>query len=181
MRRFLIASLLSLLLCSIVVAQSGKRASAWTSYGKKITLKSTTSLSTLVGKQASFLGKEILTEGVIDEVCENKGCWMVVKNKDTFVRVEFKDYGFFMPWDSNGKKVKLQGALSEKTISKTTAEHMAEEMKNPPIAKDQIKDEQTIMVFVASGVSIEGGGKISAEQRDIIDGKKEKEEHKHEH
>ncbi len=101
---------------------------------------------------------------------------IVVKDGETALRVEFKD-GFFTPWGSEGKKVRLQGLLREKSVSKASAEHMASEMKNPPIKKDEIKDQQQMLLFVASAISIEGGTDLSAEQKEIVEGKKSREGH----
>jgi hypothetical protein len=56
---------------------------------------------------------------------------------------------------------------------------MAEEMKHPPVKKEDIKEQQSITVFVASGVSIEGRSKISAKQRAVIEGKMKQEGHEH--
>jgi hypothetical protein len=105
---------------------------------------------------------------------------MVVGTEKENVRVEFKDYKFFVPYDSEGKKVKMQGTLKMKTVSAKAAEHMAGEMKSPPVNKDSLDKEQTIVYFEATGVSILTGSDISKEQQDIIDGKKEREGHQHE-
>jgi len=137
-------------------------------------------LPKLLKNPKEFVDNEVLFEGTISEVCQNKGCWMVVGDGGEHVRVEFKDYGFFVPRESQGKKVKLQGKLSDKTISPEAAEHMASEMKDPPIKSGEVKEQQNITVFVASGVLIKGGTDIDPEQKDIIEGKKEAEGHQHE-
>lgn len=155
---------------------------AWKTYGDKITLKKTASLSEVLKNPRLFERKEVLVEGMISEVCQNKGCWMVVDAGDMHVRVEFKEYGFFVPWDSDLKMVRMQGVLEKKLISAKAAEHMAAEMKHPPTDKNNPNTEQTIMVFTANAIAIKGGSKINSEQQDAIDGKKEKEGHEgHDH
>lgn len=164
------------------VAQTKDGVAAWKTYGAKFTKTKSVSLPELLENQSKFLKKDVTIEATISEVCQNKGCWMVVKDGDSHIRIEFKDYKFFAPWDSEGKKVKLQGSLQEKKVSEKAAKHMAEEMKNPPIPADKISEEQTITVFVAKGISIEGGSDLPKEQRDIIEGKaKNKEEEGHDH
>lgn len=153
---------------------------SWKAFGDKITMSKTTTLSKVVKNPGEFVDKEVLLEGTISEVCQNKGCWMVVGDGGEHVRVEFKDYGFFVPRGSKGKKVKLQGKLSDKTISAEAAEHMASEMKDPPVKSEEVKGEQKITVFVATGISIKGGADLDPEQKEIIDGKKESEGHQHE-
>ena len=54
-------------------------------------------------------GKQVLIEGTIGDVCQAKGCWMTVRDQDQEVRVEFKDYGFFVPYSAGGKPVRLEG------------------------------------------------------------------------
>lgn len=164
---------------SQAVTEKGE-SDSWRTYGDNITLKEGTSLAELLDNKDEVMNKGILLEGTISEICQNKGCWMVVGDGEKTVRVEFKDYGFFVPWAAEGKEVRLQGTLGEKTISQKAAEHMAGEMKNPPVASDKVKEKQTITVFVASGVMIKGGTDIGEEQRDIIEGKKEHEGHQHE-
>ena len=153
----------------------------WRSYGQGVILQKPTSLGAVLSNKSAHLKKEVMIEGTISEVCENKGCWMVVEDGGKNVRVEFKDYGFFVPWDSKGKKVRLQGSLQSKTISVAAAEYMASEMKDPPIAKGKTRKEQKITVFVATGVAIEGGSEISDEQKAIIEGKVKKDGEEHHH
>jgi hypothetical protein len=163
-----------------VVQEKSATTSEWRSYGDAITLKKPASFVKALKNKKQYGEKEILLEGTISEVCQNKGCWMVVDADKSHLRVEFKDYGFFVPWDSEGKKVRMQGIIHEKKVSAKSAEHMASEMKNPPVGKDNLEGEQTITVFTASAVAIKGGSDISTEQQEIIDGKKEKEGHQHE-
>lgn len=174
-------SLVFVALCAFTAShlfgQAGTEQQSWKSYGEPVRLKKATSLATLLKTKDQMLQKEVLIKGMISEVCENKGCWMVIEDGKEHVRVEFANYAFFVPWDSNGKKARVQGRLKEKTISASTAQHVAGEMKKPPVQKDKIQDKQTIIVFVASGVAIEGGGAISPEQQAIIEGKNEHHEH----
>src|SRR5688572_31135707 len=48
--------------------------------------------------------------GVVNEVCQKKGCWMIMKlNNGDDMRVTFKDYKIFVPKDLSGKEVILDG------------------------------------------------------------------------
>lgn len=167
---------------SLAVAILWTSASAqWKSYGEKITLKTTLPLQTILKDQNNFMEKEVYVEGTILEVCQNKGCWMVVGTEKENIRVEFKGYKFFVPYDSEKKKVRMQGSLKKKTVSEKTVEHMTSEMTNPPtVTTDTTKKEQTMVYFEATGVEILNGSKISKEQQEIIDGKNEREDHQHE-
>ena len=60
----------------------------------------------------------------IKEVCAAKGCWMklpLAEEKEAMVR--FKDYGFFMPLDSKGKEVVLEGKAFVQTTSVAELRH----------------------------------------------------------
>ena len=161
--------------------QTGKEIpSEWKTYGEAITLEKTTSLAEILKNKKRFEKKNVLVEGTISEVCQNKGCWMVVDVGNKHVRVEFKDYGFFVPWNSEKKQMRMQGILETKSVSAKAAAHMAGEMKKPRVDKKKLDVEQTITIFTASAIAIKGGGQIGVEQQGILDGKNEKEGHEHE-
>lgn len=109
-------------------------------------------LADLVKEPAAWSGKTVKTEGVISTVCQQKGCWMTLKSGDSSVRVTFKDYGFFVPKDSAGMTVVMEGVFSLKTIPEATAKHYAEE--TPGGKLDTIKGDQKELSLVASGVEI---------------------------
>ena len=133
----------------------------WNSYGAPITLKKNVRLDQAINKQ---VGNEILIQGTIADVCHNKGCWMTVRDRKQEVRVEFKDYGFFVPWDATGKDVRMQGTLVEKEMSPEDQAHIAAESKEGGGVGKPSDEPKKLMLFVASGVVIRGGGPIGAEQ-----------------
>lgn len=61
--------------------------------------------------------------GEITEVCQKKGCFMVLTDGQNFARVTFKDYGFFVPKDSAPRKAVVYGELTSKTLSADQANH----------------------------------------------------------
>ena len=114
-------------------------------------------LQDLVKDPAAWSGKTVKTEGVVSAVCQDKGCWMVLKAGDQSVRVRFKDYGFFVPMDSAGATAVLEGVFTVKTISEGAAKHYAEE--TPGGKPDAIKGDQKELSFLASGVELAKTGK----------------------
>ncbi|MFY9225164.1 MAG: DUF4920 domain-containing protein [Blastocatellia bacterium] len=101
----------------------------------------------------NYENKPVTVEGQIARVCQAKGCWMELTEKegDPGLRISFKDYGFFVPTDSQGKKVKAEGALELKVVKKDEAEHYIAEgskMKQNPDGSANIVN------LVASGVEI---------------------------
>lgn len=73
------------------------------------------------------VGQTLAVKGPAAEVCQNKGCWMVLTEGARSVRVTFVDYSFFVPKDIAGKTVVVEGVLSRKLLSADEAKHYAEE------------------------------------------------------
>jgi len=86
------------------------------------------SLGDLVRDDRKYLDQEVMVETRIAKVCQKKGCFFVAQEGDSIARVTFKDYGFFIPTDSGGKTVILEGVFSRKSISKEQAEHYAADL-----------------------------------------------------
>jgi hypothetical protein len=62
---------------------------------------------------ASTDGK--IVEGVVTDVCKEKGCWMKVKTSDNKItKVSFEDYGFFVPTSIVGQKIRMRARDTEK-------------------------------------------------------------------
>jgi hypothetical protein len=114
----------------------------------------------------AYASSPILLKGVISSVCQNKGCWMYLTDGNQRIRVTFKDYGFFVPTNSNGKKAVVHGVTQEKVVSEAVLRHWAEEEigGNP----ESIEGEQHVVMFNASGLVIENGTDLSEEQKETI-------------
>lgn len=83
-------------------------------------------LAAVLATADRYLETPVLVEGVIVKSCENKGCWMeLAPTADAAsVRVTFKDYGFFIPLDAAGMKVRAYGIITRTTHSKSAADHL---------------------------------------------------------
>lgn len=100
----------------------------------------------------SMHGKEIVVEGEITDVCTKKGCWLVLADGESSMRITFKDYGFFVPVDSFNRRAVVRGVISVETIDEETAKHYAEESRGED--PETIEGPQTVVTMVASGVRI---------------------------
>jgi hypothetical protein len=82
-------------------------------------------LAALLKDPSASEGKAVALEGKVRKACEKKGCWMELAGADKGpgVRVTFKDYGFFVPLDSAGSTVKIEGVVSVKVLSEDMAKH----------------------------------------------------------
>lgn len=73
------------------------------------------------------VGQTLAVKAPAAEVCQSKGCWMVLTEGARSIRVTFQDYAFFVPKDIAGKTVVVEGVLSRRLLSADEAKHYAEE------------------------------------------------------
>lgn len=97
-----------------------------TVYGRPRTL-TTAPLTVEQATAESNVGQTLAVKAPAAEVCQNKGCWMVLTEGPRSIRVTFADYAFFVPKDIAGKIVVVEGVLSRKLLSADEAEHYAQE------------------------------------------------------
>ena len=108
------------------------------------------SLVDLVEDNDKYQGQEVLLATRIAKVCQKKGCFFVATEGALTARVSFKDYGFFIPTDSGGKDVVLQGKFSRESVSKAEADHYAEDLGEATASNP----ERFQYSIVASAISI---------------------------
>ncbi|WBX71735.1 DUF4920 domain-containing protein [Tenacibaculum retecalamus] len=88
----------------------------------------------------------------IGEVCTKKGCWMVLPAADKKTMVKFKDYGFFMPLDSQGKEVIIEGKAFVKVTPIDELRHYAEDAGKTKEEIEKITEPKKEFSFLAHGV-----------------------------
>jgi hypothetical protein len=59
----------------------------------------------------SFKGKTVATEGTVTRVCQERGCWMAIKNDSGTATVRMHGHSFFVPTTSSGKHARVQGTV----------------------------------------------------------------------
>ncbi|SHO60161.1 DUF4920 domain-containing protein [Algoriphagus zhangzhouensis] len=100
---------------------------------------------------------EATIQGEIQEVCTNKGCWftMDLPNGES-MRVTFKDYGFFVPTNSQGFPIILKGVATMTETDVDTQRHYAEDQGKSKEEIEMITEPKREITFEATGVIIEG-------------------------
>ena len=95
--------------------------------------------------------------GEIKEVCTNKGCWftMDLPNGES-MRVTFKDYGFFVPTNSQGFPILLKGVATMTETDVDTQRHFAEDQGKSKEEIEMINEPKREITFEATGVIIKG-------------------------
>ena len=87
------------------------------------------------------------------DVCKKKGCWMQVNRADgSWMRVTFKDYGFFVPSEIVNKEVVVQGKAFRDTTSVEDLRHFAEDGGKSEEEIASITEPEINTVFIAEGV-----------------------------
>lgn len=113
--------------------------------------RETISLKNIIQHEDDLSGKEVTLKTKIAEVCEKKGCFFVANEDSYSARITFKDYEFFIPTDSKGKKVTLIGTFEEKELTEEEAKHYAEDTGQNP---DTIEGPQKEYSIVATSVKV---------------------------
>ncbi len=125
------------------------------SFGEKIKASGAIPTTELVKNAAEKGTIEAKVTGVVESVCQVKGCWMKVKiDNGQTMRVTFKDYGFFVPTDIAGKTIVFEGNAKTKTISVDELRHYAEDAGKSKDEIAKITEPKTELTFEADGVLV---------------------------
>jgi hypothetical protein len=121
-------------------------------FGAGLTLSERTPLADVVRAPEKFEARPVLVRGRISDVCQRKGCWVVLRDGGEQVRVRFHDYGFFLPTDIAGSEAFVEGLVKVEELSQKDARHYASEsVAGDP---DSIVGPQREVGFTATGVRI---------------------------
>jgi hypothetical protein len=170
-----VCMMLILIIASLtsVGCATGDKEAAWIDYGDTFTIEESVPVSYAVTHLESYAETPVVVTGTISGVCQSKGCWMTVTEGSSTIRVRFVDYAFFVPWESAGKEVKVEGTLKKQTVSKAVARHWAEESGDPDINIKDMQGEQEVIMMMASAVAIKDGTQITDAQQAAIEGREE--------
>jgi hypothetical protein len=121
-------------------------------YGAGLTLEEITPLGDVVSRPDLHIDRTLLVKGRILDVCQNKGCWMVLTDGESQMRIRFADYGFFVPKDSSGKDAYVEGRAAVEEISEKEARHYEAESRDGDPSK--VHGPQRVVSFTATGVRL---------------------------
>ena len=140
-------ALLSIPLVSLLsLAHAGEPAS----YGKPVPAGTATPVSKAIADFAAHPGKPGLFSGPITQVCQGKGCCMVLEDEGRSARVMFGDHAFAIPKDSAGQ-AEVHGVLSRKALTPAQTKHLEEDGKGLPVASEEYR-------ILADGVLLQAAG-----------------------
>jgi hypothetical protein len=102
-------------------------------YGKEISLTEKTNISQILSQPEEYVGKTILVEGEVLDVCSMAGCWMELKSdaENQKVKIKVKDGDIVFPVEAKGKSALVEGTVYKIELTKEEAveyyEHVAAE------------------------------------------------------
>ena len=119
---------------------------------KELNITPTTEMVAFVQENGSFEGK---ISGEIKEVCSSKGCWLTMDLPDgSSMRVTFKDYEFFVPKNSQGFPIVLEGVATLTETDVKTLQHYAKDEGKSDEEVAKITEPKREITFEAVGVKI---------------------------
>ncbi|MCB9778459.1 MAG: DUF4920 domain-containing protein [Alphaproteobacteria bacterium] len=124
------------------------RSGGWQHYGATFTVADGDSISCeqLLADPASHVDQTVRVSGRVADVCQKKGCWMVLTpdNGDAgtqLIRVTMKDHAFGIDMQGTGRQVELEGTLVAKPVDPDTVAHYESEAAKPEtIPEKQAQD-----------------------------------------
>ena len=125
-------------------------------FGEAFTAEAPVSYASLMEKLQTADSVNVQFQGIVQEVCQAKGCWMtissVASSDETPVMVKFKDYGFFMPKDISGREVVMNGYAFKEVTPVNELRHYAEDAGKSQEEIEAITEPKEEFKFLASGV-----------------------------
>ena len=96
--------------------------------GEPLTLSEVTKVSEINQNPEKYLGKRVMIEGLVINVCAARGCWMDIASDVPFEKIQIKvvDGEIVFPLDAKGKTARVEGIAEELKLSKEQAVEMAQ-------------------------------------------------------
>jgi hypothetical protein len=122
-------------------------------YGEDMPLGAPIDIGTALADASAWQQRAGKFEGRVAQVCQNKGCWLVLADGDRSARV-FSGHRFFLPKDTAGNAI-VHGVLEEHRVEEAMARHLAEDAGQDPstIHGDQLEyriDARSVELLPAS-------------------------------
>jgi hypothetical protein len=128
----------------------------YASFGSELSKEKAITSKEMLAKFESMTAGDTLSvkfASEIKEVCSKKGCWMklpLAAEKETMVR--FKNYGFFMPLDAQGREVILEGKAFVQITPVEALQHYAKDAGKSKEEIAAIVGPKKEFAFEATGV-----------------------------
>ncbi|MEZ4363001.1 MAG: DUF4920 domain-containing protein [Kofleriaceae bacterium] len=99
-----------------------------TPYGAGVKLAAATSIAEILGAPETFKGKTVRVEGMITDVCAQRGCWMELAGEAAGEKLRFKvdDGDMVFPVEAKGKYAVAEGVVAVNELTGDDARAYAE-------------------------------------------------------
>ncbi|NNF08342.1 MAG: DUF4920 domain-containing protein [Candidatus Eisenbacteria bacterium] len=89
------------------------------SYGSRLTLDKTTTISEILKTPESYVGKRLRLHGQVEEVCPMRGCWIQLRepSTDLTLRVKVTDGQIVFPLSAAGRAASVEGVFEKIEMS----------------------------------------------------------------
>jgi hypothetical protein len=95
---------------------------------------------------------QVQFQSEVESVCAKKGCWMKLElPEEQNAHVTFKDYGFFVPKDSQGDQMLVNGVAFLEQTDVETLKHYAEDAGESKAEIAKITEPKLNYRFIATG------------------------------
>ena len=151
--------LILVFLVTIVACKKEEVKVDYASFGKMITNENALSKDEMISKFKTLkIGDtlEVKFASKVNKVCKTKGCWMKIDLGDEQESmVKFKDYGFFVPMNSEERKVVVSGKAYVSEVSVDDLKHFAKDAGKTDEEIALITTSKFTYSFLADGVLME--------------------------
>lgn len=103
-------------------------------------------LATALADPATHVGQAKVFSGRVVDVCQKKGCWVMLEDEGQGARVLLGDHDFYVPKDVRGP-AQVHGVLSRVELSPDAQRHTAQETSGAAVPKVEYR-------IVADGVQV---------------------------
>jgi len=139
------------------VAAAATETPSGTWYGEKppadLLSNPTVSVETLLDDPANYRDQNLLVSGRVTQVCQKKGCWMVIAHEDRTMRVMMKDHAFSVDMNGVGNDCLVHGTVITKAVDPEIVEHLAAESVSVEKMPEAGKEAGTVLYELeATGV-----------------------------
>ena len=122
MRRRTIGFMLALCIGGALAADAAQ----WEKFGADVPAGPVVPLAQALADPAAHEGQARVFSGRVVDVCQKKGCWVMLEDAGRGARVLLGDHAFYVPKDVRGP-AQVHGVLSKVTLSPAAREHTAKE------------------------------------------------------
>ncbi|KRA46421.1 DUF4920 domain-containing protein [Pseudoxanthomonas sp. Root630] len=99
----------------------------WEKFGADMPAGPVVPLAQALADPAAHEGQSRVFTGRVVDVCQKKGCWVMLEDAGQGARVLLGDHDFYVPKDVRGP-AQVHGVLSRVTLSPAAREHTAKEV-----------------------------------------------------